>query len=159
MPPPRYITQAAVPHTSKNILGDELLIGPLALLHRAAPCALPLQDTDSEAELMEAFKVFDKDGNGFISAAEVRRRHEAWHGAAGGRPWAEGLSAPGGHRTPWLLLAGSCDGAAAAALRLVHRRRCCCWMPHRRRCWRRRFTHLASHTHSSPLPPPGSGGT
>jgi len=32
---------------------------------------LCLQDTDSEEELREAFKVFDKDGNGFISAAEV----------------------------------------------------------------------------------------
>eukprot|EP00976_Prorocentrum_cordatum_P032308 656961-Prorocentrum_minimum.AAC.2 len=31
----------------------------------------PPQDTDSEEELKEAFKVFDKDGNGFISAAEV----------------------------------------------------------------------------------------
>jgi Ca2+-binding EF-hand superfamily protein len=31
-----------------------------------------LQDTDSEEELKEAFKVFDKDQNGFISAAEVR---------------------------------------------------------------------------------------
>jgi calmodulin len=30
-----------------------------------------LQDTDHEEELREAFKVFDKDGNGFISAAEV----------------------------------------------------------------------------------------
>lgn len=29
------------------------------------------QDSDSEEELREAFKVFDKDGNGFISAAEV----------------------------------------------------------------------------------------
>lgn len=29
------------------------------------------QDTDSEEELKEAFKVFDKDQNGFISAAEV----------------------------------------------------------------------------------------
>jgi len=34
--------------------------------------ALPLQDVDSEEELREAFKVFDKDGNGFISAAELR---------------------------------------------------------------------------------------
>ena len=30
-----------------------------------------MQDTDSEEELKEAFKVFDKDQNGFISAAEV----------------------------------------------------------------------------------------
>ena len=29
-------------------------------------------DTDSEEEILEAFKVFDKDGNGFISAAELR---------------------------------------------------------------------------------------
>ena len=30
------------------------------------------QDTDTEEELIEAFKVFDRDGNGFISAAELR---------------------------------------------------------------------------------------
>lgn len=30
-----------------------------------------MQDTDHEEELREAFKVFDKDGNGFISASEV----------------------------------------------------------------------------------------
>ena len=29
-----------------------------------------MKDTDSE-ELKEAFRVFDKDGNGFISAAEL----------------------------------------------------------------------------------------
>ena len=29
-------------------------------------------DTDTEEELIEAFKVFDRDGNGFISAAELR---------------------------------------------------------------------------------------
>ncbi len=29
-------------------------------------------DTDSEEELREAFKVFDKDGNGYISAAELK---------------------------------------------------------------------------------------
>ena len=48
---------------------------PSPPLHRP-PFPVPLccpapQDTDSEAELMEAFKVFDKDGNGFISAAEA----------------------------------------------------------------------------------------
>lgn len=37
-----------------------------------------LQDSDSEEELREAFKVFDKDGNGFISAAEVRMRRLKW---------------------------------------------------------------------------------
>ena len=37
-----------------------------------------LQDSDSEEELREAFKVFDKDGNGFISAAEVRQLRFWW---------------------------------------------------------------------------------
>lgn len=31
-----------------------------------------MKDTDSEEEIREAFRVFDKDGNGFISAAELR---------------------------------------------------------------------------------------
>jgi len=30
------------------------------------------KDTDSEGEILEAFKVFDKDGSGFISAGELR---------------------------------------------------------------------------------------
>merc|ERR1712125_51744 len=34
--------------------------------------ARKMGDTDSEEEIVEAFKVFDKDGNGFISAAELR---------------------------------------------------------------------------------------
>lgn len=34
--------------------------------------ARKMRDTDSEEEIKEAFKVFDKDGNGFISAAELR---------------------------------------------------------------------------------------
>merc|ERR1712146_46136 len=34
--------------------------------------AKKIKDTDSEEEIKEAFKVFDKDGNGFISAAELR---------------------------------------------------------------------------------------
>ena len=33
--------------------------------------ARKMKDTDSEEELLEAFKVFDKDGNGFISSAEL----------------------------------------------------------------------------------------
>ncbi|KAJ8753709.1 hypothetical protein K2173_026385 [Erythroxylum novogranatense] len=34
--------------------------------------ARKMKDTDSEEELKEAFKVFDKDQNGYISAAELR---------------------------------------------------------------------------------------
>jgi Ca2+-binding EF-hand superfamily protein len=34
--------------------------------------ARKIRDTDSEEEIREAFKVFDKDGNGYISAAELR---------------------------------------------------------------------------------------
>ena len=56
----------------------------------AASCPGP-EDTDTEEELIEAFKVFDRDGNGFISAAELRHvmtNLGAWlRGLAGGR-WA-----------------------------------------------------------------------
>jgi calmodulin len=31
-----------------------------------------MQDTDSEEELLEAFKVFDRDGNGYITSHELR---------------------------------------------------------------------------------------
>ncbi|XP_067647520.1 calmodulin-like [Eurosta solidaginis] len=34
--------------------------------------ARKVKDMDSEEEIREAFKVFDRDGNGFISAAELR---------------------------------------------------------------------------------------
>uniref|UniRef100_A0A8C9H6U7 EF-hand calcium-binding domain-containing protein 11 n=1 Tax=Piliocolobus tephrosceles TaxID=591936 RepID=A0A8C9H6U7_9PRIM len=34
--------------------------------------ARKMKDTDSEEEIREAFRVFDKDGNGYISAAELR---------------------------------------------------------------------------------------
>lgn len=34
--------------------------------------AKKMTETDSEEEIREAFKVFDKDGNGQISAAELR---------------------------------------------------------------------------------------
>jgi calmodulin len=35
--------------------------------------ARKVPETDSEQEIYEAFKVFDRDGNGFISSAEL------WH--------------------------------------------------------------------------------
>ena len=58
-----------------------------------------VQDTDSEEELREAFKVFDKDGNGFISAAEVRTlRRASRPGAAA--PWAV-AQRPNAHATPY----------------------------------------------------------
>lgn len=34
--------------------------------------ARKMKDTDSEEEIREAFKVFDRDNNGFISSAELR---------------------------------------------------------------------------------------
>jgi len=34
--------------------------------------ARKMKDTDSEEEIREAFKVFDRDGNGYITAAELR---------------------------------------------------------------------------------------
>ena len=34
--------------------------------------ACKMKDTDSEEELKEAFRVFDKDGSGVISPAELR---------------------------------------------------------------------------------------
>jgi len=34
--------------------------------------AWEMGDTDGEEEIKDAFKVFDKDGNGYISAAELR---------------------------------------------------------------------------------------
>ena len=34
--------------------------------------ARKMKDTDSEEEIREAFKVFDRDNNGFISATELR---------------------------------------------------------------------------------------
>ncbi|XP_044769575.1 calmodulin-like [Neomonachus schauinslandi] len=34
--------------------------------------ARKMKDTDSEEEIHEAFRIFDKDGNAYVSAAELR---------------------------------------------------------------------------------------
>ncbi|KAK1919154.1 hypothetical protein P3342_008878 [Pyrenophora teres f. teres] len=54
-----------------------LASGNTALALTTAPefltmMARKMKDTDSEEEIREAFKVFDRDNNGFISAAELR---------------------------------------------------------------------------------------
>ena len=36
------------------------------------PIYRDFKDSDIEDEIREAFRVFDKDGNGYISAAELR---------------------------------------------------------------------------------------
>jgi Ca2+-binding EF-hand superfamily protein len=53
---------------SKQFLGNGTIDFPEFLTMMARK----MKDTDSEEEIREAFRVFDKDGNGFISAAELR---------------------------------------------------------------------------------------
>lgn len=51
-----------------DVDGNETIDFPVFL----TTMARKLKDTDSEEEVREAFRVFDKDGNGLISAAELR---------------------------------------------------------------------------------------
>ena len=44
----------------------------LTIIEFLTMMARKMKDTDSEEEIREAFKVFDRDNNGFISAAELR---------------------------------------------------------------------------------------
>lgn len=44
----------------------------VVLIRKLMAFGRKMKDTDSEEEIKEAFKVFDKDGNGYISAAELR---------------------------------------------------------------------------------------
>lgn len=55
-------------HDCRHILGNGTIDFPEFLTMMARK----MKDTDSEEEIREAFRVFDKDGNGFISAAELR---------------------------------------------------------------------------------------
>lgn len=54
------------PHTAPTMRLTLTIIEFLTMMARK------MKDTDSEEEIREAFKVFDRDNNGFISAAELR---------------------------------------------------------------------------------------
>jgi len=61
--------------SKKNILYENFEIlgnGTIDFPEFLTMMARKMKDTDSEEEIREAFRVFDKDGNGFISAAELR---------------------------------------------------------------------------------------
>ena len=61
-----HLTERPASHL--DILGNGTIDFPEFLTMMARK----MKDTDSEEEIREAFRVFDKDGNGFISAAELR---------------------------------------------------------------------------------------
>ena len=65
-----YLTERRASHL--DILGNGTIDFPEFLTMMARK----MKDTDSEEEIREAFRVFDKDGNGFISAAELRYETE-----------------------------------------------------------------------------------
>ena len=55
-----------------NILAISSVLTVLLYTEFLTMMARKMKDTDSEEEIREAFKVFDRDNNGFISAAELR---------------------------------------------------------------------------------------
>jgi len=63
-PPPTHTLPAAPQDADGN--------GTIDFPEFLTMMARKMKDTDSAEEIKEAFKVFDKDGNGFISAAELR---------------------------------------------------------------------------------------
>ena len=68
----RTVRPRARPHRSPSPAASRYYC--VAISHAMSVRRVPhrMKDTDSEEELKEAFKVFDKDGNGFISASELR---------------------------------------------------------------------------------------
>jgi calmodulin len=56
-----------------NLMAKKMQVRwPVYRLHLQAHPFAPPQDTDTEDDLKEAFKVFDKDNDGYISAPELR---------------------------------------------------------------------------------------
>ncbi|KAK1697581.1 hypothetical protein QYE76_014278 [Lolium multiflorum] len=72
-----------------------------------------MKDTDSEEELKEVFRVFDKDHNGFLSAADLRQ--QAGRRAAVDRRGGRGWRRAGGGRS---LSASSSCGRSMGSERL-----------------------------------------
>lgn len=63
-----FIDPAYYSHSLHSFAGNGTIDFPEFLTMMARK----MKDTDSEEEIKEAFRVFDKDGNGYISAAELR---------------------------------------------------------------------------------------
>jgi calmodulin len=63
-----FLPKKNILYKNPEILGNGTIDFPEFLTMMARK----MKDTDSEEEIREAFRVFDKDGNGFISAAELR---------------------------------------------------------------------------------------
>jgi calmodulin len=59
-------------HTTKQFYNVDWCSGYWYVAEFLTMMARKMKDTDSEEEIREAFKVFDRDNNGFISAAELR---------------------------------------------------------------------------------------
>ena len=66
--PGMYCTHAASELTRRQGFDPALT----TMIEFLTMMARKMKDTDSEEEIREAFKVFDRDNNGFISAAELR---------------------------------------------------------------------------------------
>ena len=63
---PGKLTSNLLPKSSQELMVASPFLEFLTMMARK------MRDTDSEDEIREAFKVFDRDNNGFISAAELR---------------------------------------------------------------------------------------
>ena len=68
----RVRTHVSRPHSHPPLQVDADGNGTIDFPEFLTMMARKMKDTDSAEEIKEAFKVFDKDGNGFISAAELR---------------------------------------------------------------------------------------